>query len=89
MFFQSAETGCTGNGTIVHHESAEDLYDVTLTIAGCNNPFAYLNADFEGLSTPGSMTPWDYDGSVHRMWLSTRAGSAFPAAVTLWASAVP
>jgi hypothetical protein len=89
MFFQSAETGCTGNGTIVHHEGAEDLYDVTLTIAGCNNPFAHLNADFEGLSTPGSMTPWDYDGSVHRMWLSTRAGSALPAAITLWASAVP
>jgi Domain of unknown function (DUF5666) len=85
LFFQSAQTGCTGNGTMSSHPGASvDLYDVKLTIEGCNNSFSYLNTSFEGLSTLESLTPWDYDFSTLRMWLSTPADAASPAAITLW-----
>jgi hypothetical protein len=87
LFFQSPETGCTGNGEIGWHgDGSLDVYDVTLTIGGCNAAFAYLNSDFEGLATVESIVPWDYDYSVLRMWVSARAGAAIPAAITLWAS---
>jgi hypothetical protein len=90
LFLQSAKTGCTANGVLVHHEGTDlydwDLYDVTLTIAGCQDSFAYLNADYEGLSELGSLGQWDYDFATLRFWLSTRAGSPSPAAITLWAT---
>jgi hypothetical protein len=90
LFFQSAHTGCTGNGAISrHHDGVLNVYDVTLRIEGCNGSFAYLNTDFEGLSTLESLTPWDYDYSVQRMWLSTAPGAASPAAITLWAGPIP
>ena len=89
LFFQSAQTGCTGNGAISRHlDRAANLYDVQLKIEDCNDSFGYLNTDFEGLSTLESMTPWDYDFSVQRMWVSTTAGAASPAAITVWAGAV-
>lgn len=50
--------------------------------------FAYLNADFEGLATVESFTPWGYDFSILTIWASTVAGTAPPAAITLWASAI-
>jgi hypothetical protein len=90
VFFQSAHTGCTGNGAISRYlDGTADVYNVTLRIEGCNGSFAYLNTDFEGLSTLESLTPWDYDFSVQRMWLSTAPGAASPAAITLWAGPVP
>lgn len=90
LFFESAQTGCTGNGTISPHGNrTADLYDVTLTIEGCRDSFAYLNTYFEGLSTLESLTPWDYDYSTLRMWLSTPDGAAAAAAITLWATSSP
>ena len=90
---QSPDTGCTGNGAIVRHPGTDvydwDLFDVTLSIAGCGDPFAPLNAEFEGLSELGSLGHWDYDFATLRMWLSTRVGSQSPAAITLWATAAP
>ena len=86
-FFQSAETGCTGNGTISGYLGQRfNLYAVELEIRGCTGSFSYLNTDFEGLATGESLTPWGYDFSVLSLWLSTRAGSPSPAAITLWAT---
>lgn len=85
LFFQHSQTGCVGNGAISSHgEGAQNLYNVTLKIEGCGAPFGYLNADFLGLSTLESRTPWDYDVSVLRIWVSTPPGAAVPAAISFW-----
>ena len=89
LFFQSAETGCIGNGVVSNHlNQRANLYDVKLTLEACTGSFAYLNADFEGLSTLESLTPWDYDFSVLSMWVSTPAGAVSPAAISLWGRAL-
>jgi len=89
LYFQSAQTGCTGNGLIgPHADNAWNLYDISLSINGCSDPFNHLNAEFEGLATQESLTPWDYDFSVLSMWLSTDANASPPAAITLWAQYV-
>jgi len=87
LFFQSAETGCTGNGALSpDHAGALNLYRVALKIESCNGAFGYLNADFEGLSTLESLTPWDYDYSVLRIWVSTPADAPSPAAISFWSA---
>jgi hypothetical protein len=84
-FFQSGETGCTGNGRLSGYMNEDtNLYDVALEIRNCRGAFAHLNADFAGLATRESMTPWDYDFSVLRLWVSTPATAPSPAALTLW-----
>jgi hypothetical protein len=86
LFFQSSDTGCTGNGTMALHPNLDadlyaDLYDVSLTIEGCVGAYAYLNNRFEGLSIldndSGCTGCWD-DGvgvlDTPRFWLSMPAG---------------
>jgi hypothetical protein len=86
LFFQSAHSGCTGNGTLTPHLNGQfNVYDVALTIESCNAPYAYLNGAFEGLATTTPDTYWDYD-SLLRIWLSTRDGSPSQAAVTMLGS---
>jgi hypothetical protein len=87
-FFQSADTGCMGNGLISAYRNRMDLYGFELEIRGCTGSFSYLNTDFEGLGLRESLTPWDYDFSVISLWLSTPPGAPSPAAITLWADPV-
>jgi hypothetical protein len=62
LFFQSAHSGCIGNGTLAPHLDGEfAIFDVTLTIASCNAPYNYLNGEFEGLATTNASSIWDYD----------------------------
>jgi hypothetical protein len=87
LFFQSASSGCTGNGQVRPHlDGAVNVYDVSLTISGCNAPYNYLNSTFDGLATTGPSNEWDYDSNL-RMWLSQPnqnvSGSSPPALTTL------
>lgn len=84
LFFQSSDTGCTGNGTMALRPDLDaDLYDVSLTIEGCVGAYAYLNNRFEGLSILDNDSAcsgcWD-DGAgllnTPRLWLSMPAGAA-------------
>jgi len=89
LFFQSASSGCTGNGQVRPHlNGAVNVYDVSLTISGCNAQYNYLNSTFDGLATTSPSDEWNYD-SYLRMWLSQAnpdvSGSS-PPALTTWAS---
>ncbi len=85
LFFQSATSGCTGNGTVAPHLDGEfNVYDVELTLASCSGSYAYLNGVYEGLATTTPSSYWDYD-SLLRAWLSKQEGSPAQAAVTLLA----
>jgi hypothetical protein len=56
LFFQSASSGCTGNGQLRPHlDGAVNVYDVTLTISDCNARYNYLNSTFDGLATTVSV----------------------------------
>ena len=61
---------------------ALNVYDVTLTVAGCVAPYDYLNAQYQGLATTTPSTVWDYD-SLLRMWLSRAGGGSTPALTML------
>ena len=83
LSFQSAHSGCIGNGTLAPHLDGKfNVYDVALTIENCNATYAYLNGAFEGLATTTPSTAWDYDALL-RAWVSKRDGAPSPAAVTL------
>lgn len=86
LFFQSAHSGCTGNGQLLPHlDGAVNVYDVTLVIESRTAPYDYLNGSFEGLASTSPGSYWDYDLFL-RMWLSQRnpgAGSAPQPALTL------
>lgn len=85
--FHGARTGCSGAGsTRPRPGGAVNVYDVTLTVAGCVAPYDYLNAQYQGLATTTPSSVWDYD-SLLRMWLSRAgasvAGGSAPALTTL------
>lgn len=85
LFFQSAQSGCVGNGTLTPHLDGDfNVYDVTIDIASCNAPYDRLNGGFEGLATTSPTDFWGYDLAL-RTWLSKTAASPAPAAVTTWA----
>lgn len=85
LFFQSAASGCIGNGVIEQRrDGARNLYDVALTVAGCSAEHASSNADYTGIATVEAHAPWDYFGFGFRMWLSTPPDAGAPAALTLW-----
>jgi len=82
LFFQSAGSGCTGNGSVMP-DADFNLLQVTLTIESCHATFSYLIGDYSGLGTFSTSDYWSYD-SMLRMWLS-KPGSASPrAAITMW-----
>jgi Domain of unknown function (DUF5666) len=81
--FQSANSGCTGNGTLVpHHDGSFAVFDVVLEIGNCNATYARFNGRFEGLASATPSDVWDYDTQL-RMWLSKPAGAAPPVALTM------
>ena len=83
LFFQSAHSGCTGNGTLAPHlDGVFNVYDVALTIRNCNAPYAYLNGGFEGLATTSPGAYWDYD-SFLRVWMSKQDEERPRSALTL------
>jgi len=70
LSLQSANSGCTGNGTLRPHlDGAVNVYDVSLVIESCIAPYDYLNSTYTGLATTSPSSYWDYD-TVLRMWLS-------------------
>jgi hypothetical protein len=89
LFFQSASSGCTGNGRLRPHlDGAVNVYDVSLTISGCNARYNYLNSTFEGLATTSPSDEWNYDVFL-RMWLShpnPDVSGSSPPALTTWAT---
>jgi hypothetical protein len=83
VFFQSASSGCVGNGALVPHlGGAADTYDVTLMMQNCAGAYAYLNGQYDGLALDTASSYWDYD-SLLRMWLSKSTGETPPAALTM------
>jgi len=88
LSFQSASSGCTGNGQVRPHlDGVENMFDVTLTISGCNAQYSHFNGTYEGLATTTTSSEWDYDSNL-RMWLSQPdpvVTGASPPALTTWA----
>jgi hypothetical protein len=87
LSFQSAGSGCAGSGqSRPHLDGAVSVYDVSLSISGCQAPYGYLNGTFGGLATVSPSDYWDYDVLL-RMWLSQQdvngSGSTQPALTLL------
>jgi hypothetical protein len=60
LVFQSPESGCTGNGQSQPHlNGAVSVYNVSLTISGCQAPYDYLNGIFVGLASVSPGSYWD------------------------------
>jgi hypothetical protein len=87
-FFQSASTGCIGNGFLTPHlDGAFNVYDVEMTIANCGADFPNLNGDFSGLATRTGGEAF-LSGDWLLLWLSTPEtlyGLGTDPAVTMWA----
>jgi len=84
MFFQSAHTGCTGNGLLTPHlDGATNVYDVTLRIESCDATYAYLNTDFVGYATR-TIGDWLLWGDWLVFWLATPESAQNTAALTMW-----
>lgn len=82
---QSANSGCTGSGTVVPHlAGAFFVFDVTVDIANCNATYARFNGRFEGLASATASSVWDYD-TVVRMWLSKPEGTEPQVTLTMLA----
>jgi hypothetical protein len=88
LSFQSASSGCTGIGQVRPHlDGAQNMFDVTLTISGCNAQYSHFNGTYDGLATTTTSSEWDYDSNL-RMWLSqpdSDVSGALPPALTTWA----
>lgn len=74
MFFESAASGCIGNGIIAPRADWRLsvyvlIYEVTLRIDNCQGPYERLNGSFAGLATWSIMELWDSD-LVLRFWLT-------------------
>jgi hypothetical protein len=77
VFFQSADSGCTGNGSFVPHGGGEfSVYEVALTIESCDARYASLNSEFGGLAIQTQQGYWDYDPDWLVIFLSTARGAA-------------
>ena len=83
-FFQSAHTGCTGNGTLSPHgDGALNVYEVELLIEGCDADYDYLNRSYLGLATRSIGDYWEW-GDWLVFFLSSPVGEPDPVALTLW-----
>jgi hypothetical protein len=86
LFLQGAATGCTGVGRLAPHLDGEfNVFDVSLSIDGCDAAHASLNGEFTGLATDTPSDYWAYD-SLLRVWLSAREGTSFQAALIMLAA---
>jgi hypothetical protein len=90
LFFQSANSGCTANGSLEPHlEGAFNVYDATLTIENCTDAYQSLNGVFEGLATRTIEDGWwDGWGDWLVIMLSTPSGAPAEAAITMWGSRI-
>lgn len=87
LFFQSAASGCIGNGSITPHGSGHfNVYDTALSIEGCTGEYAYLNGEFDGLATRSVGAPYEEWGSWLAMWLSSTDGGTSPVSLSMWGS---
>jgi len=83
LFFQSANSGCTGNGSLAPHLDGKfNVYDVSLSIATCDAVHGHMNGDFKGFASVSTSTAWSED-VVIRIWLSTRDGMPPRVAITM------
>jgi len=86
LFFQSAESGCVGNGALVPHADGHRyVFDVRLVIDNCNAVYAAYNREYTGLSTNTQDGAWSYDDWLI-MFLSAVDDSGAPVGVTTIAS---
>lgn len=85
LFFQSAKSGCIGNGTLTPHgDGAFNVYHVVLIVENCDPAYGFGNGEFEGLATRSIGGPWDEWGDWLLIWASGAAPS--PTAFAMWAS---
>jgi hypothetical protein len=85
FFFQSAASGCVGNGTsVARPDGTIGTFDITLLMENCTGPYAYLNGQYDGLALYTESSYWEYDANL-RMWLSKPTGETPPAALTTFA----
>ena len=83
VFFESAVSGCTGNGILEpYKDSRYNAFQASLVIGNCGREHARLNASFSGLATTNVQTPWDY-GDALLMWLATHDEEFSPTAFEL------
>ena len=89
LFFQSAASGCVGNGTLVptRNDSA-GASAATLVMESCSGAYSYLNGTYEGLAVITPSSRWDYDALL-RIWLSKPSGATPPAALTILGEPLP
>jgi hypothetical protein len=81
FFFQSAASGCVGNGTsVARPDGTVGTFDVILLMESCTGPYAYLNGQYHGLALYTASSYWDYDSNL-RMWLSKPTGETPPVAL--------
>jgi hypothetical protein len=83
IFFQSADTGCVGNGSLVpHSDGAFNVFDVAMQIENCAAQFGHLAGQFDGLATVTQAYSGFYCASYYDrceglgFWLSSSAGTS-------------
>lgn len=85
IFFQSADSGCVGNGTLVARGDGKyNVYDVDLQISECKEQFAHYNRSFAGLGTR-SIGDWDW-GDWLVLMLDSSERDMPQIALTMWSS---
>jgi hypothetical protein len=91
LFFQSAATGCVGNGSLTPHGDGEfNVYDAVLAVESCATQYAHLAGVFEGLATQTTLNSGFYctfyydDCAGLVLWLSTPDGAPRQRAITMW-----
>ena len=83
FYFQSANSGCAGNGMLVPTVGGSaGPYTATLLMQSCNGAYTYLNGTYEGVALGTPSSRWDYD-SLLRIWLSKPTGETPQAALTM------
>ncbi len=85
IFFQSAGSGCVGNGELIAHgDGSYSVYDVELRISDCGGNFAHLNRSFAGLGTR-TVGIWDW-GDWLVLMLDAQEPGLPRVALTMWGS---
>jgi hypothetical protein len=85
LFFQSARSGCVGNGTLTPRlDGTFNVYDVALLVENCVSGYDSTNGEFEGLATR-TIGDWDW-GDWLVISLSTPDGAPTPQAFVMWGS---
>lgn len=83
IFFQSAGSGCVGNGKLSELAVATfNLFEATIRVESCNPSYAHLNGEFMGLAGPVA-DGWDYGHYLLLMMLSSTDPAAPPVAIAM------